>query len=886
MFYHTIDYENNYIGSGVSPSHHNNQHHHQYAEAPEPIIEIIIQDNEHQPEPQPIVQSNGKKKKEQVQVFYVKYHKDEKHGLVIHDPVAALSPAGHEQHDEDNHEELTIVTPQPKIPRKTTTLRTIIRPESEQYESISGVHVSFNKPHNHHSKSDNHIHDEEKVESAIQPVIQLPQNRVGPLPIHPIKEKRQQPISQFSQAPFNQGRIVNSHSQPTGNFHLPPQHLVQPNQRPHVEFNPQNNFISHPHQGFLSTQLTLPNQDASKPFHPNAPPNHIHQQPQFLRNQQPLSIPINHQQSQQAVLGHQQPLLKPPQRLPPPQVNFNQNQRPFNFHAHPTQSQASQQAQNIQRPQQIQPPRQGPPPQNFHNFNHQLPPLNRPPVQFNSQFQQQQQHQFLPHQGPPLNFKPEHKPQQPIIQQHQFVQQQPPVQHSNGVFQGGLVEQAAPNLASSRPHFIPPQQQQLPKQAPPPQFHSSQPDVHFNQHKFIQSSFGTDVQVSSSVPKYEHHITETVNPPVFFNPTALDMDKIAQDKERNKNIGHLTQQQQQQQPILQSNVQHRFAPPQSSHGGVSNHFSEVFPQIEHNNNNNNNHFSASNNFVDVNGRNKFTAVTSSQVVTTTTTTKQPATTSTTVKVKIQSSTTAKPPAYFDLPDEIPDDLRKQLEESGVLENAQISILDYDKLGETNLHDLPPEHLANFFSAGGGSQIGASNKVISVLKPNGESVGNKLQALQGNKDFSKIIEAGRLPSKKEDVNLRVVKFDTQSQKNIPEKFIQPDSKVLTTVNVNQNYSRYLPIKINGAHFPIPDAEELRGKKISSVVVLAPVSQDEESIDDGRYERDTFEAKQIKFLSGEILKNLIKKPSADNFRRWLDREQKTASDLQSVVLLVTK
>lgn len=901
IYYYTIDYENNYIGSGVAPSHHNN-HHHQYAEAPEPIIEIIIQDNEHQPEPQPIVQSNGKKKKEQVQVFYVKYHKDEKKGLVIHDPVAALSPSGHEQHEEDDHEELTIVTPQPNIPRKTTTLRTIIRPESEQYESNSGVHVSFNKPHNHHSKSDNinHIHDEEKVESAIQPVIQLPQNRVGPLPIHhPIKEKRQQPVTpQFSQAPFNQGRVVNSHPQSTGNFHLPPQHLVQPNQRPHVEFNPQNNFISHPHQGFLSTQLTLPNQDPSKPFHPNSPPSHNnHQQSQFLRPQQPLSIPISHQQSQQAVLGHQQPLLKPPQRLPPPQANFNQNQRPFNFHAHTTQPQQVAH-QNIQRPQQIQPPRQGPPPQNFHNFNHQLPPLNRPPVQFNSQFQHQQQppqqQQFLPHQGPPLNFKPEQK-SQPIqqhqpLQHNQFIQQPPPIQHSHGVFQGGLVEQAAPNLASSRPHFIQQQQQQqLPKQAPPPQFQSSQPDIHFNQHKFIQSSFGTDVQVSSSVPKYEQHITETVNPPVFFNPTALDMDKIAHNKEVT------------QQTILQSNVQHRFAPPQhqqlqqqqnhqqqqnnqqqqnhqqQSHGGISNHFSEVFPQIEHNNN----HFSASNNFVDINARNKFTAVT------TTTTTKQPTTTSTTVKVKTQTSTTAKPPAYFDLPDEIPDDLRKQLEESGVLENAQISILDYDKLGDTNLHDLPSEHLANFFSAGGGSQIGASNKVISVLKPNGESVGNKLQALQGNKDFSKLIDAGKLPSKKEDVNLRVVKFDSQSQKNIPEKFIQQDSKVLTTVNVNhQNYSRYLPIKINGANFPIPDVEELRGKRISSVVVLAPVSQDEESIDDGRYERDTFEAKQIKFLSGEILKNLIKKPSADNFRRWLEREQKTASDLQSVVLLVTK
>lgn len=327
------------------------------------------------------------------------------------------------------------------------------------------MHVTFNKPHNHHSKSDNHIHDEEKVESAIQPVIQLPQSRVGPLPVLPIKEKRQQP----GPPPFTQGRIVNAPSQVhNGNFHN-----VQPipHQRPHADFNPQNNFIAHPHQTFLSNQLTLPSQEPSKPFHPNVPFN-----PQFHRPQQPLSIPINHHQNQHGILGHQQqinqrlpplqsppnspqaPLLKPPQRHAAPQVSFNQNQRPFNHHAYTSQS---QQVQNIQRPQQISPPRQGPPPQNFHNFNQQLPPFNRPPVQFNPQFAHQPDH--IHSQGPPINFKPESKiPQIPQkLVQNQFVQQ--PI-HNPNVFQGGLVEQAAPNLA--RPaHY-----QQLPQQAPPPPF--------------------------------------------------------------------------------------------------------------------------------------------------------------------------------------------------------------------------------------------------------------------------------------------------------------------------------------------------------------------------------------------------------------------------------
>lgn len=853
-----VDYDtNNYIGT--APDHHNFRH---YPEPPEPIIEIIIQDNnETLPEPHRHVESNGKKKKEQVQVFYVKYHKDEHKGLVIHEPVAALSPAGHEDHEEEeNHEDLTIVTPVPNILRKPTTLRTIIRPESEVYESSSGVHVTFNKPHNHHSKSDNNIQDEEKVESAIQPVIQLPQNRAGVLPsaVLPLKEKRQQPhFSPPASVLTHQGRVVNGQVQ-NGNFqHFPQNHAQSlPHQRPPIEFNSQNNFIGHSNQPFLSNQLTLPSQEPSKPFHPNVPLNSNNNIPVY-HHQQPISIPINHHQNQQGILGHQQqvnqrlpPLqgspstqqLKPPQRAPAPQVNFNQNQRPFNYHAHSLQAQSHTQNQ---RPQQ-----------NFHNINQQIPPINRPPVQFNPQYTIQQ---YPPNQGPPLNLKPDHKIAQFSIKplhnqgaQNNHPQNQVPTHNSN-VFQGGLVEQTAPNLAVK-----PPQYQQLPQQASPPPFQNSQPqrDIHFNQQNFIQSTFGSDVQVSSSVPKFEHHITETVNPPVFFQPTALDMDKQLQHSKDNIGplVGKIGNLMVTQKPFPQQQQQHRFAQPQPN---VNQHF--TFPPQENSN------FDSAN-LHDVSSRNNFGVLTSGSFIkpSTTTTTRKPTTTE---KIQTSSTTTAKPPAYYELPDEIPDDLRKQLEESGVLENAQISILDYDKIGDTSLQDLPAEHLANFFSAGGGAQIGAnSNKVISLLKPNGESVGNQIQS---NKDFSKFLgnTNGKL-SKKEDINLRVVKFDMKLK--LPEVSAK-----------NQNYSRYLPIKINGAQFPTSGIDEIREKRIISVVVLAPVAQEDE-----HSEGDTFEAGQIKFLSGDMLKNLIKKPSAESFKKFFEHEQKTVPDLQSVVLLVTK
>lgn len=963
MQHHFTDYEpSNYIGGGSAPEANNYP---QYAEAPEPIIEIIIQDNnETLPAPPQAVYGSGKKKKEQVQVFYVKYHKDEKSGLVIHDPIPALSPSSHNQEEEEYEDQPIIVTPIPQLPQKSTTLRTIIRPDSQQYESDSGVHVTFGSPHNDHSKSDNQIQDEDKVESAIRPIIQLPQSRIGPA--GSIKEKRAQSFGQ------SQGRVVNG---PPPNFLPNPQPLIQspPFQRPPPEFNPQNNFISPQNQGQLSHQLSLPNQEPSKPFHPNNNFQHQHfqqqhhqqqvnnfqQQQHNLRPQQQVSIPVQHQQqqqgqfgSQQNVLGHQQfnqpprlsisqaqqqqPILRPPQR-PPVSSEFNQNQRPFNYHAHPTQPQqqirfpqpgANQQQfqrpvqnfiqefqqgfqQGLQRPQSQQlPQRQGPPQQNFHAQSQQLPPGNRPSPQFNSRpfpnqpsfpqsqgspsqsFQNQGQRpsNSLP-QNPPLNFRQNqelnaqhntqslhqhnqqaHQHQQQLQQQHAQQQQQQhfeQFQNNENVFRGGLIQQVAPDLTNvqHRPQLSSHQNQQAFQGQGDPGFRQ-------DQNNFIQKNFGSDVQVHSSVPKFEHHITETVNPPVFFQPTAVDMEKIQQ--------------------LSTGDSQHRFSVNQQKQQlGVSNHFSQVFPQVENHQKqfkqSHSQSHSESQSFLELNGRNNFSP--EPRVQETVTAATSPATTrrveTTTKRTDIAKPlpSTTKKPVVFDLPDEVPDDLREQLLSSGILENAQISVLDYDKVGDTTLQDLPPEHLANFFNAGGGAQIGASNKVISVLKPNGDSVDEKIKTFKNDREVTKILEsANKFPSKKEDLNLKVVRFDAQSQKNFPDQYIRKDSKILPSVNVDQNnYNRYLPLKINGAQFPIPDVEELRGKRISSVVVLAPVNGNDAN---ARFERDTVEKSQIMFIAGDSLKNLLRKPSTDNFKKWLEKEQKTNPELQSVVLLVTK
>lgn len=73
----------NFIGN-FAPEQYAQQY-----EAPEPIIEIIIKEsNESLPaQPQQVLPPPPRKQKEQVQVFYVKYKKDEKSGLQIEDPI-------------------------------------------------------------------------------------------------------------------------------------------------------------------------------------------------------------------------------------------------------------------------------------------------------------------------------------------------------------------------------------------------------------------------------------------------------------------------------------------------------------------------------------------------------------------------------------------------------------------------------------------------------------------------------------------------------------------------------------------------------------------------------------------------------------------------------
>lgn len=185
--------------------------------------------------------------------------------------------------------------------------------------------------------------------------------------------------------------------------------------------------------------------------------------------------------------------------------------------------------------------------------------------------------------------------------------------------------------------------------------------------------------------------------------------------------------------------------------------------------------------------------------------------------------------------------------SGILENAQISILDYDKIGATNIQDLPAEHLEQFLGAGGGSLAG-SEQVLRVAKPEDNS-----------KHFSAI---------KKDTGVKI-KEAIKSETN--HGF---DGTVKKT-----KYSRYESFKISGDNFPLPNFEELQNKIVKKVVILTPITNEE---DESGLQS---EVKRQKINSDELLRNLLRKQSTYNFEQWLKKEEMKKSEDQSVILLLT-
>ncbi|KAB0805484.1 hypothetical protein PPYR_02454 [Photinus pyralis] len=804
-----------------------------YIKEPEPIIEIIIKESNVTlpplPTPPAIV---APRKKEQVQVFYVKYQKNPnvygKDSIVYDKPVPALTPHVREEVEPEpqplpHYEALNTAT---LPPPPSTTLRAIVKPESETYHADKGIHITFGKTINEQRKRSNIDSRGEPTPEQAHSRAQPQARQYNPYPSQPLYPNRPQENGHVPQ--FRPESTVHHND-----YRNPPQPapIKQTSfnrgfsRGPSIPANPPPQAVTRsPHPSFTNPPFPPRPTFNNQPIHqrqpvPYQPFEQTHPQPpqvQFPRT--PTHFPVN-QQNQQLNNGFQfnQQQFQNSQR---PEVNtqFRQQQPTFPQAQHAQQQFIHHQQQPHNSPQQAphqnQIPQQlhqnAPHPQSHfsHNINHNQQ-VHTPPPHQNQIPQHQQPQSHFPQQNinhnqhvqtspPHQNQIPQHQHQNALPTQSLLPQQN--INHNQQI-QTSLIQNQQ-NL-----HFPTQQRPQFPQQRP------SQPE--------------NNSELLRSLPKYEQHVsfnvpsaqTQPQKPAVQQPQVSHHQPHVINIQSNQQDYSHLVQQQ----------------------------FRQNAPQPQ---------------------QNAFFHQTPSKPISTS----PPSTTtpSTTTEGRLTEKDLKE--LNIQLPDEVPADLREQLLSSGILKNAQISVLDYDKIGDTSIADLPPDQLANFFSAGGGQLGVASENVPVVVRPSGDS---DMEGSESSNDEVKVPPP---------VEMKVVRYDPDSREGqqVPEAYIEDGAKQLNPVSLDdQQYTRYLPVKVNGAAFPIPDVPELKGRNITSVVVLAPVDLNVE--EPPRRARDV-NHKNGRYLAGEALKNLIKHPTTENFRDWLDKENNTIAEKQAVILLV--
>ncbi|XP_046388274.1 extensin-2 [Ischnura elegans] len=865
---------------------------------PEPIIEIIVKEsNVSLPPIQLPAVPPQPKQREPVQVFYVKYEKKkgksggEHDGVVFDRPVAAQAPVSPEPlppvHIPEVEDQsagvhavtpLPVYTPPPKI--ETTTLRALIRPDSEQvhhpHSHTQALRVSFGEERTHRKESE----AVEEEQSAPQPSFAAPNpawNGQNGSPVPPFRQlpeqhfRSQQPTrffprphqqqfgpqpeqgrqNQFPQQPRHEGPAPDARA-----FSGPPRSLPSPN---HVPVGP-NAFSSG--QSFRSNS-------AFPPVFYSDLPQHVH-----FRQQQLQAFQQQHQQKQLPQFQDQQKQHQHSlqfQRLPPPPPFNPQNKPgPPSFQSGPPQHIQGPPQHIHGRPQHIQgPPQhiQGPqqhnqgPSQHVHGLQqHTQGPAKEPQSPSIPPFIR-----LPPNQ---VGRFPEPSNQQNPIQvgeivksisklEHHQIQSPTPQGHSLSLSQQDRrPPQGTPQFPRNHPQLSqvsggqPPHSQFLRNQQQG--IHSSQQTAAQYGRPGVQQQPG---QNGPSSPRAPLHLEQSNHPSLqshsiqhSFPPQRQPQPQqsLSVGSQGHFNIGQYSVPQQhgpttdhpahhQHQTITSkptptptpsygTTILHYPTPPNTSAqqinslgSGIGYHHTTPKPH-------------------------------SSTEQTTTTTTEKP---------------------IPELPDEIPDDLRQQLLSSGILSNADIQILDYDKIGDIPIESLPPEALSGLASSG--LQPAASeNKPVSVSAP---------PRIKGKK--------------KEAVEMKVVRYNPGSEESAVDGLIRDDveeTKVLAPVATSkegekeEGYRRYLPLRISGERFPVPDVPELRGRNVTSVVVLAPVGFPSHGRE-RRAEGDAVAEEQAEgLLSSGKLNALVKNPSGKNFREWLDEEKSASPEEQAVVLLV--
>ncbi|KAF2893862.1 hypothetical protein ILUMI_12303 [Ignelater luminosus] len=797
-----------------------------YIKEPEPIIEIIIKESNITLPPLPIpTVTLPPRRKEQVQVFYVKYKKNPngygKDSVIYDKPIPALSP---HVPDEPVQVEPPIIQYEPpatQSPPPSTTLRAIIKPESETYHADKHIHITFGKQENEQYKRSN---ENAKEESAPEPAISKPHD--APFNLQP--QGRQLAISQDRQFPPQSQFFQN---RPPG----PPSH------------NFQNN-------GAFSFKSEPPRFPQYRPF--NQPPPSFNKQPQFGR-QFPQGPQL---QSHQQLPTTRSPVIFHSQHFPvrsgissfqqfsgPQNTQFNTpllNRQPVPYQ--PFDQIRHQQHQPPQQPQ-IQFPRT-----HTHFPIHQQLPLNQPQQPFNSQFPNSNEHQHL--QATQQQF-------QNNLRHEEVIRQQQQQRHQSHPQQQQLLH---PQQQQQKPQQQPIHQQPIPQQQFSQQFvqqqqhnfRQNQPVSHFpsNNQGQLERIIPPGGELIHSVPRFEQHISVPADPTQAVQLSPQEFTSRFQDP--------FKQPPPTQPTPLHNSQQHSFA----------NNLQSI----------NNQHSSF------IQSPSPSPQTTSRPIIQISSTTRQPSPSTTAADLKPSSEVPQRltekdlKDLNIELPDEVPDDLREQLLSSGILKNAQISVLDYDKVGDIPLSALPPDQLANFYGAGGGQQVASGSEPQPVVvKPDDSNPATDDLEMEGAESEVSEVKA------EAPLEMKVVHYDpkTEQGQQVQKSYVQEGATQVDPVALNdQQYNRYLPVKVNGAAFPIPDVPELKGRNITSVVVLAPVDFQENQ----RSTRDVESTanRGSRHLATEALNELIKNPSLENFKIWLEKENTTIPDKQAVVLLVTR
>ncbi|KAJ8942656.1 hypothetical protein NQ318_013369 [Aromia moschata] len=652
--------------------------------------------------------------------------------------------------------------------------------------------------------------------------------------------------------------------------------------------------------------------------------------PEDFNPSQPAQFPQGRQLTSFSNTYFKRPLTNENFQAPPPAFRQPQPYRPFVFPPpsaptnykplgrqtpqFPTQPKyptfqspsfgkpASQQYTNFQGPRP-----QGPPaPQFSHTISHPPPPnfqsarpspaQGRQPVAykpFDNLRPQQPQQAFVPspqsqppHVNPNVNqhqvqFRPEtHFPthqQLPLIEQslafnsQRIAQQTPQV---NGQQQFKNEEPSPSRVQPTQPpqqqvhyqhqishlHSQNQQQQQLQRQQLQQKQSISQ-NEHLNNIQAVQGALPPEGQLIQSLPKYEQHISE-VHPKILeqFNLNEATskqrnpQEELLQQQQQIQTI--LDQQRRQQQEQLRTAQQYYQQEQQSQHRNIQNEVSHTTPRV---------------NFQSTRRTTQYAD--NSPRITYQTTTTRP--TTTTVEPETPSTTTKDPKI-----------LEAQLPRRGARrpERTAAVVGDPEQRGHIG-SGLRQDGLLSVFEG--------SDPEPAVLRPDGGEVEDRLAAEDDQLPDASEVEEVRAVAAPPPVEMKVVRYDpdTDKGKNVQESYVDEDAQQVDPVVLNDStYNRYFVVSVPPPEgerhpVPIPDVPELKGKKISSVVVLAPVSYDFTAARKARAApKASGGGGDLDLIQGDALKRLLAEPTLENYEKFLESENRTRSDKQAVILLV--